>query len=137
MAIKMRKTQTRLNFDENKPQVHLLRQLVYAPIKGKNLVKYIANSANVPVSTIEACISAIGEGIAYYAINGHRVVFPNFGGFYVTFRSKTAKTLSEVKVEDVVKTMRLAFAPCEEIREAIAGTGTTIVNDGVYGTQED
>lgn len=136
MAIKMRKTQTRLNFNEDKPQVHLLRQLTYAPIKGKDLVKYIANSANVPTSTIEACISAITEGIAYYAINGHRVVFPNFGGFYVTFRSKTTKLLSEVKVKDVVKTMRLAFAPCEEIREAIAGSGTTIVNDGVYGINE-
>jgi nucleoid DNA-binding protein len=135
MAIKMRKTQTRLNFDESKPQVHILRQLVYAPIKGKNLVKYIANSANVPVSTIEACISAISEAIAYYAINGHRVVFPDLGGFYITFRSKTAKTLSEVKVEDVLKTIRLAFAPCEEIREAIAGSGTTIVDDGVYETE--
>ena len=133
MAIKMRKTPTRLNFYEGKPQVHLLRQLVYAPIKGKNLVKYIANSANVPVSTIEACISAIAEGIAYYAINGHRVVFPEFGGFYVTFRSKTKKTLAEVKVEDVVETVRLAFAPYEEIREEVASTGTTIVDDGVYG----
>ena len=60
----MRKVASRLSFKEGKPQGYQLRQLVYAPIKEKDLIKYMANSANVPESTIEACILAIADGIS-------------------------------------------------------------------------
>ena len=49
--VKMRKVASRLSFKEGKPQGYQLRQLVYAPIKEKDLIKYMANSANVPEST--------------------------------------------------------------------------------------
>jgi hypothetical protein len=62
--VKMRKVASRLSFKEGKPQGYQLRQLVYAPIKEKDLIKYMANSANVPESTIEACILAIADGIS-------------------------------------------------------------------------
>lgn len=135
MGLKMRKAKIVLNFRENKPQGYKLRQLTYAPIKEEDLIKYMANSSNVPESTIEAAVAAIAEGICYYAINGHRVSFPGFGGFYVSLKSKTTKVLKDLKQEDVVKSLWLHFAPVENLRAVIAGTGTTIVDDGVYENQ--
>ena len=93
----MRKAAQTLHFNEGKPQGYHLTQLVYAPIKEKDLIKYMANSANVPESTIESAVAAIADGILYYAINGHRVSFPGFGGFWCSLKAKTAKRLSELK----------------------------------------
>lgn len=143
--IKMRKAQIRLNYRETKPQVYKLTQLTYAPIKEKDLLKYVANSANVPESTVEACVAAIAEAIVYYAINGMRVVFPNFGGFFVHVRWKVFQSVADLleapqwvgkqtkaKKEGSMKACHLAFAPLSELRESLSEAGTVIVNDGVY-----
>ena len=134
--VKMRKAAQTLHFNEGKPQGYHLTQLVYAPIKEKDLIKYISQSANVPESTIEAAILGIANGILYYAINGHQVTFPGFGGFWCSLKAKTAKRLSELKQVDVVKSLTLHFSPVEDLRQVIAGSGTTVVNDGVYGIEE-
>lgn len=112
--------------------MYTLQQLTYPVIKEKDLIKYIANSANVPISTIEACVSAIAEGIVYYAINGHRVVFPEFGGFYVKVNVKSRATAAEVSAKDVMA-CRLSYAPATMLRELISETGTDIMNTQVYG----
>ena len=46
--VKMRKSQRQLTYMEGKPTVYQLKQLIYAPIKEKDLIKYISQSANVP-----------------------------------------------------------------------------------------
>ena len=133
--VKMRKSQRQLNFVEGKPTVYQLRQLVYAPIKEKDLIKYISQSASVPESTIEAAILGIANGILYYAINGHQVTFPGFGGFWCSLKAKTARTLAGLKTKDVTKSLVLHFTPNEALRQVIAGSGTTVVDDGVYGME--
>ncbi|MCR5042761.1 MAG: hypothetical protein K6A93_01260 [Bacteroidaceae bacterium] len=40
--VKMRKAAQTLHFNEGKPQGYHLTQLVYAPIKEKDLIKYMA-----------------------------------------------------------------------------------------------
>jgi len=137
MAIKMRKAAMQLTFREGKPTVYKLRQLVFPAIKHKNLIKYIANSANLPETTVEAAIAAVCEGILYFSINGHRVTFPNFGGFYVHVKTKTARSLRELKPEDNIVSATLRFAPNNEIREAVADTATEIISTGAYVEQED
>lgn len=130
--IKMFRTRTVLNYRETKPEVFKLRQLIYPTIKEKDLIKYIANSANVPLSTIQAAVEAIGEAIAYFSINGHRVSIPNFGGFWVKVNVKSAATADEVTLKSVKK-CRLAYMPATELRELITTTSTAILNDAIYG----
>lgn len=130
--IKMFRAKSRLTFREGKPEVYKLRQLIYPTIKEKDLIKYIANSANVPLSTIQAAVEAIGEAIAYFSINGHRVSIPNFGGFWVKVNVKAVPTAEEVTLE-TVKKCRLAYAPATELRELITSTTTEILNDAIYG----
>ena len=125
--IKMYRKQRKLDFRETKPTVYQLRQLTYPVIKEKNLIKYIANSAALPVSTIQACVAAIAEGIAYFTINGHRVVFPDFGGFYLNVRTKVAQSAEDLSIDENLRTTRLAFVPVADLHDLIADTGTTIV----------
>jgi hypothetical protein len=35
----------------------------------------------------------------------------------------------------VVKSLTLHFSPVEDLRQVIAGSGTTVVNDGVFETE--
>ena len=132
----MRKAAMTLHYRESKPTVYKLRQLTYAPIKAKDVTKYIANSANIPTSTVEACVAAIAEGIVYYAINGMRVSFPELGGFYVGVKTKVAQSIEDLNVEDTLKACRLMFEPAPELRDALAEAGTEIVDSGVYVTPE-
>lgn len=135
--IKMMKKTMALHYREGKPVVYQLRQLKYPPIEKDVLVNYIANSANVPPATVEAAIAAITEGILYFTVNGHRVVFPKFGGFYVNVRTKVSRSLEELTPADSVKSMRLAFAPEMALREGMADTGTDIVTGGAYGGEPE
>lgn len=144
MGLKMRKSASILHYRDTKPTVYKLRQLTYPPIKEKALVKYVANSANVPESTIQAAIAAIAEGILYFALNGHRVVFPGFGGFYVGVKSKAEQSLADLSIEgdekrnikSCIKSCRLLYAPVTALREAVSESDTTIVDSGAYYTEE-
>ncbi len=136
MGIKMRKAATTLHFREGKPKGFKLSQLTYAPIREEDLIKYMAQSANVPESNIEAAVAAIIQGILYFAINGHQVTFPGFGGFYCSLKAKSTRRLSELKVKDVAKSLTLKYMPVSELRTRIAETGTTVITDGVYTGEE-
>ena len=76
MALIVRKAKTRLTFREDKPEVHVMRRLIYPKVTGKQLVQYASNAAGIPPATMQACIEAIVQAIYYYAIRGMRVTFP-------------------------------------------------------------
>lgn len=134
--IKMRRSAVTLSYREGKPTVYKLRQLIFPGIKHKQLVKYISNSAHIPESTVEAAIAGIIEAIVYFVVNGHRVVFPRFGGFYMGVKAKTANTAEECTISDTLTACRLLFAPVSELRELIMDTGTQIMGTGQYLTPE-
>lgn len=136
MAIQFRRVATRLGFRENKPVVYKIRQLTYPPVKEKDLVKYAANAAAVPESTMQQCVEAIAQAIIYYAIRGMRVVIPQFGGFYLQFRAKTAETEKDCTIADTVKYTGLAFMPLSELRQLMTDAGETIVEE-VYSNVAD
>lgn len=133
MAIQYRKKALVLQYLENKPTVYKLHQLRYPAITEEDLVKYAANAAAVPPSTMQACAEAIAQAIIYYAINGMRVVIPNFGGFYLAFRSKTVKNAEDLD-DKAIKFTGLAFQPLSAIRNLVTDTGETVV-DAVYNEQ--
>ena len=128
-----RKAKMRLNFREEKPEVHVLRQLTYPMVTEKQLVAYAANAAAIPQATMQACVEAIVQSILYYAIRGMRVTFPEFGGFYLQARSKTARSEKELTADSFTFT-GLAFQPLGDLRKLISDTDTTIKN-AVYSDQ--
>lgn len=104
MAIKYRINKVRLNFLEEKPEVYKVQQLTYPIITESVLIEYISQSTNLPKSTVQSCVTAIGEAISYFVINGHRVSFAAFGSFYLKVSTKVAKTFEECKADTVKKT---------------------------------
>ena len=71
----------------------------------------------------------------YYAIRGMRVTFPEFGGFYLQVRSKTARSSKELTADSFTYT-GLAFQPLGELRKLIADTNV-VVQTAVYSNQAE
>ena len=133
MPILVRKAKMRLTYREEKPEVHVVRRLTYPKVTGKQLVQYAANAAAIPPATMQACIEAIVQAIYYYAIRGMRVTFPEFGGFYLQVRSKTARSEKELTADSFTYT-GLAFQPLGDLRKLIADTNV-VVQNAVYSSQ--
>ena len=134
-VIKMRKARTVLNYRETKPVVYKLQQLTYPPVKEAELIKYIANSAHIPESTVTAAVAAITEGILYFTINGSQVTIPGFGGFYLVFKTKTSPTIEDIKEDGFEKYLirtPLRFVPLKSLRTVVKSAGTDVVDSGVY-----
>ena len=66
-------------------------------------------------------MAAISEAIAYFVINGHRVVFDSFGAFYLKFKTKCVKTKDEATVETIQRTT-LGFMANEELANLASQT---------------
>jgi hypothetical protein len=77
-----------LSYKDGKPMKYKPVLMKYPTIKSEDLIKYASNAANVPVANIESCIQGLIEAVAYFVINGHRVVLPGVGGFYLGVKSK-------------------------------------------------
>ncbi len=104
MAIKYRIAKVKLNYLEEKPEVYKVQQLTYPVITENALIEYISRSTNLPKSTVLSCVTAIGQAISFFVINGHRVSFTAFGAFYLKVSTKVAKTFDECKADTVKKT---------------------------------
>jgi nucleoid DNA-binding protein len=112
-----------------------MRRLIYPKVTGKQLVQYASNAAGIPPATMQACIEAIVQAIYYYAIRGMRVTFPEFGGFYLQVRSKTAKTEDGISADSFTYT-GLAFQPLGDLRKLISDTNV-VVQTAVYSNQAE
>ena len=51
MALIVRKAKARLTFKEGKPEVHVMRRLIYPKVTGKQLIQYASNAAAIPPAT--------------------------------------------------------------------------------------
>lgn len=124
-----------LSYKEGKPMAYKPVLMKYPTIKSDALIKYAANVANVPAANVESCVQGIIEAIAYFVINGHRVVLPGVGGFYLGVKSKAFENVEELKIKDALKNVRLLFAPATDLREEMAevGTQTVLGTIGVSG----
>ena len=111
-----------LSYKEGKPVRYKAQQVTYPTIKSKDLLAYASSAANVPQSNIECCIQGLIEAIAYFCINGHRVVLPEVGGFFLGVKSKAVSLSENLNVKQVIQSTRLLFAPATELREAMTET---------------
>lgn len=135
MGLQYRKGAIKLTYRDEKPTVYKAIQLTYPKIKEKDFVKYAANAAHVPEVTMQQCAEAIAQAITYYAINGMRVVIPDFGGFYLQFRTKTAPTYAECTA-DTIKFTGLAYAPATALRKLINNTSETFIDNELLSLEE-
>ena len=111
-----------LAYKEGKPVTYKAQQVTYPTIKSRDLLNYAANAANVPLANIECCVQGLIEAIAYFCINGHRVVLPEVGGFFLGVKSKSVPLADDLNVRQAIQTVRLLFAPGTELRDMMSET---------------
>ena len=117
MSLSFQKKGITLPYKEGKPVVYKAKQVAMPKIKSAALLAYAANAANIPVANIESCVEGLIEAIAYFVINGHRVVLPEVGGFYLGVKSKAFEISANLNVKQAIQTVRPLFAPATELRE--------------------
>ena len=117
MALSYQKKGITLPYKEGKPVVYKAKQVAMPKIKSAALLAYAANADNIPVSNIESCVEGLIEAIAYFVINGHRVVLPEVGGFYLGVKSKAFELSENLNVKQAVQAVCPLFAPATELRE--------------------
>ncbi len=117
--IRYRKVKQKLGYLDEKPVVYRMRTLTMPKITGENLVKYVAQSANVPESSIRSCMAAIAQAIAYFVINGHAVHFDGFGTFHLKYQYKVAQTEKEATC-DTIRRLVPQFIAHRELLEQLA-----------------
>ncbi len=110
-----------LSFKEGKPVTYKAQQVTYPTIKSKDLLAYAANAANVPLANIECCVQGLIEAIAYFCINGHRVVLPEVGGFFLGVKSKSVPMAENLNVKQAVQSVH-QFEDYPEPRRGGCGT---------------
>ena len=111
-----------LSYKEGKPVTYKAQQVTYPTIKSRDLLNYAANASNVPLANIECCVQGLIEAIAYFCINGHRVVLPEVGGFFLGVKSKSVPLSDDLNVRQAIQTVRLLFAPGTELRDMMSET---------------
>lgn len=120
-----------LSYKDGKPLKFKPVLMKGATIKSEDLIKYASNVANVPVANIESCVQGLIEAIAYFVINGHRVVLPKVGGFYLGVKSKSATVSTDLDVKKALKAVRILFAPANGLREEMNNTSVEMIDAAV------
>lgn len=131
MGLSVKPKGFQLSYKEGKPMKYKAQLMRYPTIKSEDLIKYAANASNVPVANIESCMQGIIEAIAYFVINGHRVVLPNVGGFFLGVKSKASTAADELEVKKALKTVRLLFAPATLLREEMSDNTVNMLNASI------
>lgn len=122
MALQYRVKRMQMNYKEGKPEGFQAQMVKQPVVREDNLVEYIANSTNLPRSTVLACTMAIADAIKLYVIHGHRVSFKHFGKFHLKVQNTCVDTLEECQA-DTVKRIQLCFTPNEDIKRVLNKTG--------------
>lgn len=120
MALQFQKKATTLAYKDGKPVVYKAKQVNMPKIKSAALLAYAANAANVPVANIESCVEGLIEAIAYFVINGHRVVLPEVGGFFLGVKSKAVSLSDNLNVRQAITAVRPLFAPATDLRQQMS-----------------
>lgn len=131
MGLSVKPKGIQLSYREGKPMKYKAQLMRYPTIKSDDLIKYAANASNVPVANIESCMQGLIEAIAYFVINGHRVVLPNVGGFFLGVQSKAATVADELEVKKALKTVRVLFAPATLLRDEMSENTINMLNASV------
>ena len=119
MALTYRKAKKVLGFQEGKPTVYKICQLIYTQMKFDQLVNECSIACGVNASQTRAVIDALINRMVAFMQVGHSIRLGDFGSFKPVFNAKCVKTAEEVTAETVVN-KKIRFVPGKQFRTMIA-----------------
>lgn len=114
------KTKCQLTFRETKPWVYCIRPVRGSVVKDEAFIKYAAQAANVPETTIRMAKRALFDALNYFCTQGHAVEVLNLGTFRPETTMKTVQDVSDATAE-TFKKKRYRFYPsglCHDLGNA-------------------
>lgn len=98
---------------------YIARPQRYSNIKSEDVLKYAAQSSNVPIASIRNTILAMQNAIIYFVVNGHTVNLGRFGKLTPTCTCKAADVAEQCSV-DLVKSIKCKYTPSAEMKKIVA-----------------
>jgi len=122
MSIRVKALERRINFDseENSKDEYryVLRPILYNKLDQSKVIEEASLRSGVPVAAIRASWSAIGEIITSWMTEGHPILIPGLGTMRIGIRSTSVEDVNDVS-SDLIKSCRVIFTPCVEIKKAL------------------
>ncbi|MBQ0046629.1 MAG: HU family DNA-binding protein [Prevotellaceae bacterium] len=115
MGLIVRKTKKTLGFQEGKPTVYKLQNVIFPQVTSDQLIEECSISCGVNPSQTKAVISALLDRLVHYMVIGHGVRLESFGSFSPKIRVKCVKTEEEATVE-TVQQKYIRFTPGKKFR---------------------
>ena len=115
MALTYRKAKKVLGFQEGKPTVYKICQLIYTQMKFDQLVNECSIACGVNASQTRAVIDALINRMVAFMQVGHSIRLGDFGSFKPVFNAKCVKTAEEATA-DTVTIKKIQFRPGKAFR---------------------
>jgi len=114
-----RKAKAVLAYQEGKPTVYKLSQVIFPQVSYDDLVEEISNSCGVNPNQTLSVVTALLNRLIHYMEIGHGVRLGSFGSFIPKIRVKCVKTEEEATVETVQQKV-IRFVPGKDFKEMLA-----------------
>ena len=114
-----RKTKKVLGFQEGKPTVYKLQQVIFPQVSYADLVEEISNSCGVNANQTLSVVTALLNRLVHYMQIGHGVRLGSFGSFIPKIRVKCVKTEEEATAETIQQKV-IRFVPGKDFKTMLA-----------------
>ena len=124
--IQIKAKQQNVSFEKNVEKLaFVLSAHLYNTFGADKLFVEAANRSGISEGVIKAAWDAAGEVIRTWATEGHNVPLPGLGSMRFGVRSKSVKSVEDVKTS-LITARRVIFIPSKEVKDELQSTKIAI-----------
>ena len=129
--IQIKAKQQNVSFEKNVEKLaFVLSAHLYNTLGADKVIEEAAKRSGISEGVIKAAWDAAGEVIRTWATEGHNVPLPGLGSMRFGVRSKSVKSVEDVKTS-LITARRVIFIPSKEVKDD--GGSTDSGNNGSTG----
>ena len=112
--------------------MYVTRATSFSKIGKDELVNMVASDSSLPRGYVAAVTDGLFTQIKQMVLNGHSVEVPHLGIFRFGISCKGVENKEDISAENV-KTRKIMFTPCKELKDALRGVSL----ETVIGTEPE
>ena len=124
--IQIKAKQQNVSFEKNVEKLaFVLSAHLYNTLGADKVIEEAAKRSGISEGVIKAAWDAAGEVIRTWATEGHNVPLPGLGSMRFGVRSKSVKSVEDVKTS-LITARRVIFIPSKEVKDELQSTKIAI-----------
>jgi predicted histone-like DNA-binding protein len=126
IMIQIKAKQQNVSFEKNVEKLaFVLSAHLYNTLGADKVIEEAAKRSGISEGVIKAAWDAAGEVIRTWATEGHNVPLPGLGSMRFGVRSKSVKSVEDVKTS-LITARRVIFIPSKEVKDELQSTKIAI-----------